>query len=265
VRQTSLAKERSRGANSKKADLLIGPKEVSIMQLSEEAKLEQQAPGAGSAAGASQGEAPAAKVESAITAPSGKKASKKKASKKKASKKKASKKKASKKKAQEEGLQEEGLQEEGFQEEGFQEEGFQEEGFQEEGFQEEGLQEEGFQEEGLQEEGFQEEGFQEEGFQEEGLQEEGLQEEGFQEEGFEEEEGFQEEEGRSCRWSLRQGARRGRCVARRRRGTGGQRNAGASQGGRGPACRGPGQDLRPGIGSPEQHRQADWPAMIAGA
>ena len=69
------------------------------MQTSEEAKLEQQAPDAGSAIGTPEGEASAAKDVPAVSTASKKKASKKKASKKKASKKKASKKKASKKKA----------------------------------------------------------------------------------------------------------------------------------------------------------------------
>jgi len=69
------------------------------MQTSEESKLEQQVPGAGSASGAPEGEASAANKEPVVAAAAKKKASKKKASKKKASKKKASKKKASKKKA----------------------------------------------------------------------------------------------------------------------------------------------------------------------
>ena len=63
------------------------------MQTSEEAKFEQQAPDAGSASGAPEGEASAANEAPVVSAASKKKASKKKASKKKASKKKASKKK----------------------------------------------------------------------------------------------------------------------------------------------------------------------------
>ena len=69
------------------------------MQLSEEVKVEQQAPSAGSASGVSGGQESTPAVESAVGITAAKKASKKKASKKKASKKKASKKKASKKKA----------------------------------------------------------------------------------------------------------------------------------------------------------------------
>ena len=66
------------------------------MQTSEESKLEQQVPGAGSASGAPEGEASAANKEPVVAAAAKKKASKKKASKKKASKKKASKKRGKK-------------------------------------------------------------------------------------------------------------------------------------------------------------------------